>query len=1117
MNDRKDLTRWNRAGLSRFRYLDGNAVTFLEELRQAFIARFSDAAAHQLQWEALVPQNAGDPEDAYERLLAEQQRLASETERQRLDRLGAQYDAKRQDWAWELARLLARSCHVLGEYLDKYANEGFLRTASQWDNVRRLVEMLDFHPSPPVSATTLLVLEAAKDAQGVLEPGFQVKYSPPDGGKPVIFETLDMVELDSALNQLRPTAHDRNQTPLGGHELLLNQEIKDLTIGEPLVLEDEQTGALRAYRIEGSQAQDGATLIRVSPRISHRLRRGYTKVHLKPKERLLPIGPAAQGAEVKRVLHLTEPPQTLIPGMIIYITDGVQEYYRRLVQVRGRRLVCNADVGPLQIQAARVAQPVTLTVSEQAERPHSAGGVVTYTFKTAGDWSYLANRRVANNIVDDQGKKHLPVYTVTAARYQPVEGTNVNKGYTLLTVIHDRVEHGHNFALKNPQSLLAPPAIPGNWQVDTYLEKVNGHLPPTIFASLPKKTSVGDLAVVASGNQMAWARLEAVSLNQDKEQAALVAENAWEDRGGPDFFLAETVIYAHFKEIQRLKGWQANTLPLQGNRLPLPQVPAALKKGQLLMIENSQDEAAAFFTTIAKIEPNALVLAQVLPAGFTYHNTLATANVVRAGHGETKTAKVLGSGSASQSNQAFILAEDKVSFIADATQPAGVRAAIQVNVAGSLWEQTGSFQDSGPTDPHFTVRMTEPGHLKLTFGDGRRGRRLPTGNNNVRITYRQGTGLAGNLPAGSLAKPVKPHRLVAGVRQPLPATGGNDQEGLDSLRANAPATLLTLDRAVSLSDFSYLVMSHSSVWQARAFYRPPGLGRNVKIDVVVVPAGGGGLGPLTLTLTDFLLARAIPGVEVNLLPYLEQTFDLEVLLAVDTEAFNPEEVAATVKTALEAAFSLKKRKLGQDLFLSEVFQVVEGVAGVSHSQVVINGDAALRRVRAADREVLTLGKLLVDYQGSPAALSPAPEAGQPSAPPALPLVASRPVSIIQGVGARYTQLLRAAGVRTLADLHRLDPARTPQGLSPIRLAEFQTKAGLLLALDLDKSLATPLLSRSLADLLSAPVKVLALSTGLPVPFLQQVQSRLRVLQIALDETQLATLTLRELLTERSAK
>ena len=39
---RKDLTRWNRASLTQFRYVDGNAVEYLDILRQQLVERFKN-------------------------------------------------------------------------------------------------------------------------------------------------------------------------------------------------------------------------------------------------------------------------------------------------------------------------------------------------------------------------------------------------------------------------------------------------------------------------------------------------------------------------------------------------------------------------------------------------------------------------------------------------------------------------------------------------------------------------------------------------------------------------------------------------------------------------------------------------------------------------------------------------------------------------------------------------------------------------------------------------------------------------------------------------------------------------------------------------------------------
>ena len=167
-----------------------------------------------------------------------------------------------------------------------------------------------------------------------------------------------------------------------------------------------------------------------------------------------------------------------------------------------------------------------------------------------------------------------------------------------------------------------------------------------------------------------------------------------------------------------------------------------------------------------------------------------------------------------------------MSFTADATKSSGVAAAIEVELAGRDWEQVSTLKDSAPDDHHYTIRMTEEGFVKILFGDGEYGRRLASGKNNIRVRYRVGSGLAGNVPVGGLEKPVNPHPLVDAVRQPLPAAGGGDMEDVASLRENAPPTLLALERAASFSDFSHLAAAQSSVWQARTYTRILHAGRS---------------------------------------------------------------------------------------------------------------------------------------------------------------------------------------------------------------------------------------------------------------------------------------------------
>ncbi|MCP4433624.1 MAG: hypothetical protein GY806_21810 [Gammaproteobacteria bacterium] len=313
-------------------------------------------------------------------------------------------------------------------------------------------------------------------------------------------------------------------------------------------------------------------------------------------------------------------------------------------------------------------------------------------------------------------------------------------------------------------------------------------------------------------------------------------------------------------------------------------------------------------------------------------------NVVQAGHGETQPEKIIGSGDATKLNQSFVLDKEGISFTPDATKNAGVAAAIDVKVAGRVWEQVSSLKDSRADDHHYEIRMTEEGYVKIIFGDGSNGRRLPSGKNNLRVRYRVGSGTEGNVPPQSLIKALKPNPLLDSIAQLLPASGGGDMEDQTSLRENAPPTLLALKRAVSLSDFSHLAASQSSIWQAKAYSEPLQGGRLSQVTVIVVPAGGILSDEQKNKLQDYLQRHSLPAVKVCVLPYEPQIINLSVTVRIDSAAYIPQDVAAGVKQELIDQLSLKKRRLGDPLYLSEVYKVVEGIEGVENSVCVLDGD-----------------------------------------------------------------------------------------------------------------------------------------------------------------------------------
>jgi hypothetical protein len=954
-----DFTRWNRAGLATVQYVDGNAAVFLERLRARLAEHFPD-------WETL---DGITPESD----------SAADTKRY-LEALYAADDAPfADDVLWQVTRSTARAGHVLGATLDAYANEGWVGTATQWESLRRLVAMLDYAPHPPASAYTPLALLLKDGMSGSIAAGLQFRYTPADGSAPLLFETLENVEADATRNILRAYRYNRNPNALSGSNFALEGKLDKLQNGDPVVLEDVARKALSAHLLTSvsfDTAADGSDITRVTvvPPLARAdgFTLGDTLVHAAPKEKLAVKGPLATSAVIDYALELTEAPTDLAAGDIVTIgRAGAKPFYRRVKRVEGARVVFHRPLGLVDLAHATLAPPIDVQiVRQEGERSVGKDGRSIQAFLVAGDWSWLLSQWLSDIRVVG-GVEYLPVYQCTAADYSPVvKGLNEKEGYTTITLAWTPTADGAvnvtdgepQVNLKNPQSLLAPAQSEGPWRPDLFLQKSTaGKLTEPIVTALPKKTSAGDLAVVQRGHQLAWARLKTVALDSEASEGRLSSEAGFADRGGGPFFASTTFVRGHFTVQAHLANWTRNTTPVGGVRIVLDALPASVRAGLAVIAANG---ASAVCTNVAavnaSVNPPYVDLRDAVPAGTTRENLLLYGNVAMTGHGETKPARVLGSGDATASHQKFALAVGDVSFVADAAMPSGVRADVQVTVADETWTQIANLNDSGPTDAHYHVRQQEDGTLLIGFGDGAHGRRLPTGANNVRVVYRQGNGGNGNLAAGSLSKLAKPHASVKEAVQPIAASGGGARESADAIRTNAAATLLALERAVSLEDFTHLARSQAAVAQARAFALAPGRGQRENLEVRIIPSGGAAFTvELGAQIRTFLLAHALPGVQLAVKGYDAVLIGFEVDIRVRRDAFDGDTVAANVRSALIAAFGIDQRTLGQPLFRGEALAVIEAVAGVENSDCFIvldtgNANTPQRVVRDADGHISAL-------------------------------------------------------------------------------------------------------------------------------------------------------------------
>lgn len=953
-----DFTRWNRAGLATVQYVDGNAAVFLERLR----ARLAVSFEHWKTLAAITPRS-DSPADT----------------KLYLEKLYAANDAPFvDDVLWQITRSTARAAHILAATLDAYANEGWVGTATQWESLRRLVAMLDYAPHPPASAYTPLALFLKDGTSGTIAAGLQFRYTPADGSPPLLFETLENVDANATRNVLRPHRYNRNPNTLSGTNFTLEGKLDKLQNGDPVVLEDVERHTVSAHLLTSvsfDTAADGSDLTRVTvvPPLAQSMgfTLGDTLVHGAPKEKLAVRAPLATSAVIEGALELSEVPTGLVAGDIVTIGRvGAKPLYRRVKRVERSRVVFHRPLGLVDLEHATLARPIDVQIVRQEGGRTTRSGRSIQAFLVAGDWSWLLSQWLSDIRVVG-GVEYLPVYECIAADYTPVvKGENEKEGYTTITLAWTPTADGAvntsggepQVNLRNPQSLLAPSQSEGPWRPDLFLQKsAEGRLVEPIVTALPKKTSAGDLAVVQRGHQLAWARLKTVALDSEASEGRLSSEAGFADRGGGPFFAGTTFVRGHFTVQAHLANWTRNTTLVSGVRVVLDALPASVRAGLAVIASNG---VRAVYTRTALVtataDPPFVDLRDEVPAGSTRENLLVYCNVALTGHGETKPARTLGSGDATASHQKFALAVSDVSFVADAAMPSGVRADVQVTVADEIWTQVANLNDSGPSDPHYHVRQQEDGTLLVTFGDGAHGRRLPTGANNVRVVYRQGTGSNGNLAAGSVSKLAQPHALVKEGAQPIAASGGGARESTDAIRTNASATLLALERAVSLEDFSHLARSQAAVAQARAFALAPGRGQRENLEVRIIPSGGAAFTrELGAQIRAFLLAHALPGVQLAVESYAEVLIGFEVNIRVRREAFDGDTVAANVRSALVAAFGIDQRELGQPLFRGEVLAVIEAVQGVENSDGFIvldarNPNTPQRVVRDSDGHITTV-------------------------------------------------------------------------------------------------------------------------------------------------------------------
>lgn len=169
-----------------------------------------------------------------------------------------------------------------------------------------------------------------------------------------------------------------------------------------------------------------------------------------------------------------------------------------------------------------------------------------------------------------------------------------------------------------------------------------------------------------------------------------------------------------------------------------------------------------------------------------------------------------------------------------------VHKSLVLTIGGQEFEEQDTFAFSGPSDNHYIVEIEEDGNAYIILGDGVNGRLLTSGLT-VAVTFFNTLGPDGKVAGAGfdsqslVLDATLPGDLdVDNANSLINSAGGSFYEGIEDIRKNAPLFVRTLERMVSLKDYSDILQLMPGIAKAKATFC---CGKT--IDIYIVPSGGG--------------------------------------------------------------------------------------------------------------------------------------------------------------------------------------------------------------------------------------------------------------------------------------
>ncbi|MBL0220282.1 MAG: putative baseplate assembly protein [Myxococcales bacterium] len=875
----------------------------------------------------------------------------------------ARADAGEADSPRPLARLLSRSsadpsvalidacacvADVLTFYQERIANEGFLRTATERRSVLELARTIGYELKPGVAASVHLAftVEDAPGAPGVctLARGAPVQSVPPQGKLPQVFETSAEIVARAGWNALLP----RQSRP-----------------ADMALLDVPGTVARKALVLVGPRGS--------FPAGSANLHLDLGKADLFRLDPDLSIDDHIDAIEVSRV-YFTDATTGIAGGDLILFSakkgDALASLVLRAVDVVAEPTLkrVRVDLEPLPAVAQPLPPPYIKWIVPYVIKPvlsFARAQIASVPFTSVSLTNTVTAQAWRERDLQAMiGIQRWNATSLVKAIAKPADGPPIAPEAGAFAFGAKLGFFGHNAprwaVLPKPTAPVHGDAYPNPWDQGDLIPPANT---TTLAASRTIwQDSQGNAIAphayleraVPNLNRAGWVVFDAPDQAATAYSVFDARETSRADYGLSGRAMALTLAGADGQVLTKSGlpdfRFRSSTAHVASRKLPLADLPIdtpiaagdlaieldrmvlGLTTGQPIALTGERSdlpgvdaaEIAVLDDIVHADGRSTLMLRKALVYSYRRSSLKINANVVHATHGES-VAEVLGSGDASQPHQSFMLKKPPTTFLSAPT-PKGVQSTLEVRVGGVRWDEVDSLYGVAPDAPVYATRIDNDARMQLIFGDGVQGARLPTGSVNVAARYRSGIGADGEVDAGTLTMLRAMPLGLRGVTNPVPAGGAEGPEQLADARRNAPLTLLTFERVVSLLDYQDYARAYPDIGKARADVLWVD-GANL-VHLTVAGATGDAPGDdVMANLPKSIAAASDPSQRFTVAAYVQRYFSCGAQLAIDPR-YRFADVQAAVSALLLQGFGFAARDLGQSVTAAEVMALIHTVAGV---------------------------------------------------------------------------------------------------------------------------------------------------------------------------------------------